>query len=85
MPLAPRRAGREPFVHIGIIVKRQTHLLQVIQALCAPRRLAGRLHRRQQQRHQDADDGDHDEQFDKCKRLAWLIYGSSPMRRCPNA
>jgi hypothetical protein len=36
-------------------------LPQVVLTLRAPRRLAGRLHRRQQQGHQDANDGDHDE------------------------
>jgi hypothetical protein len=46
------------------------HLLQVILALDPPRRLARRLHGRQQQRDQDADDGDYDQKFDKGEAVA---------------
>jgi hypothetical protein len=42
-------------------VKRQADLFEMVRALDAPRRLAGRLHGRQQERDQDADDGDHNE------------------------
>jgi hypothetical protein len=45
------------------VVSRERHLLQLVGALHPPRRFAGRLHRRQQQRDQDANDGNHDEQF----------------------
>jgi len=57
-------------MRIVMVVHRDADLVQVIGTLRAPRRLAGRLHRGHQQCHQDADDGDHDEQFDKCKRWA---------------
>ena len=40
-------------------------LLDLIGALRPPGRLAGRLDRRQQQGDQDANDGDHDQQFDQ--------------------
>jgi hypothetical protein len=43
----------------------ERQLLDVVHALDAPRGLAGRLDRRQEQRHENADDGDHDEQLDE--------------------
>jgi hypothetical protein len=39
----------------------QRQLLEVVLALVAPGRLAGRLDGRQKQRHQDANYGDHDQ------------------------
>jgi len=42
----------------------------MVQALSAPRRLAGRLDGGQQQGDQDADDGDHDEQLYERKSVA---------------
>jgi hypothetical protein len=42
-----------------IILQGQAELLEIADALGSPGRLAGRLHGRQQQRDQDADDGDH--------------------------
>jgi hypothetical protein len=39
------------------IVGCQCYLLDIVGALSSPRRFARRLHRRQQQRHQHADDG----------------------------
>ena len=41
----------------------QPDLLEVVEALNLPGRLSSRLHRRQQQPHQHADDGDHHQQF----------------------
>ncbi len=46
---------------------RQANLLELIGALGAPRRLAGRLHRRQEQPDQDRDDRDHDQELDQGK------------------
>jgi hypothetical protein len=43
----------------------QANLFCFVQALCSSRGLAGGLHRRQEQRDQDANDRDHDQQFDK--------------------
>jgi len=45
----------------------QTDLLEVIGALYPPRRFPGRLHGRQEQPHQDADDGNHHQQLDQGK------------------
>jgi len=47
------------------IVCRQADLPQIVRALCTPRRLAGTLHGRQQQRHQDPDDANHYQQLDE--------------------
>ena len=44
-----------------MVLNRQPDLLQMIHALAAARRFAGRLNRRQQERHQHADDRDHDQ------------------------
>ena len=46
-----------------VIVHRQADLLEIVGALHPPRRLPGRLHRRQQQRNEDPDDGDHHQQL----------------------
>ena len=45
----------------------QADLLEIVQALRAAGALAGGLNRRQQQRHQHADDRDHDQQLDQRK------------------
>jgi hypothetical protein len=62
-------------------VGRQRNLLQVIRALGPPGRLPGRLHRRQEQRDQDTDDGNHHQQFDQCEgatiRSHWEILRMS--------
>jgi hypothetical protein len=46
-------------------VNRKTELLQVVRALGSASGLASRLHRGQQERDQDRNDGDDNEQFDK--------------------
>ena len=43
---------------------RQAEIMEIVAASRPPSRFAGRLDCRQQQRDQDADDGDHDQQFD---------------------
>ena len=48
-----------------VIVERQRDLPEVIGATGPPGRLAGRLHRRQEQADERADDGDHHEEFDQ--------------------
>jgi hypothetical protein len=45
----------------------QADLLQVIRALGASSRLAGRLDSRQQEPNQNRDNGDDDQQFNECK------------------
>jgi hypothetical protein len=54
-------------MHVGVVVHRQSDLLEMVAALGAAGRLPRLLHRRQQQRDEDADDGDHDQQFDQGK------------------
>ncbi len=49
------------------VMKRQADLLQVIGALHASSSFAGRLHGRQQQPDQDADDGDDHQEFNESK------------------
>jgi hypothetical protein len=44
-----------------VAVDRQGDLLEVVAALHLSRGLAGSLHRRQQQRYEDADNGDDDQ------------------------
>jgi hypothetical protein len=53
-----------------IVLKAEAQLLQVVDALRPPRRLACRLYRRQQQSDQNANDGNHDEQLDQRKRAS---------------
>ena len=48
-----------------VVLKRQTDLLQMIQATGASRRFTCLLHGWQQQSHQDTNNGDHNQQFDE--------------------
>ena len=50
-----------------IVLQRQTELLQVIATARAARRFARRLNRRKQHRNEDADNGNHYQQFDQGK------------------
>jgi hypothetical protein len=50
-------------------VKPQTDLLEVVRTSGTPCRLPCRLHRRQQQGDENADDGDHHQQLDECKTV----------------
>ena len=56
-------------MRVGVVMHAQADLLQIVRALRAPGRFAGRLHGRQQQRHQHADDGDHHQQLDERKTV----------------
>ena len=58
-------AHREAAVDVVVVLHRQGELLEVVGALCPACGLAGRLHRRQQQGDQHADDGDDHEQLDQ--------------------
>ena len=53
-----------------IIQHRQTNLFHVVRALKTPRGLPCCLNRWQKQSDQDADNGDHHEQFDESKSAA---------------
>jgi hypothetical protein len=65
-------------------------LVQVVGALRAPRRLARGLHRRQQDRHEHADDRDHDQQLDQRKSMSAIHgcpisrSGFKPVGDCPH-
>lgn len=53
-PAADEAGGRESVVRVGIVVEGDPDLLEVVRATDPACRLAGGLHRRQQQRDQDA-------------------------------
>ena len=50
-----------------VVVRCQRELTDIVATGTPPRRLAGALHRRQEQADERADDGDHDEQLDEGK------------------
>ena len=56
-----------------VVVQCQPDLLEVVAALHAPRRLPRRLHRRQQQGDENANDGDDHKQLDQCKGQFWIL------------
>ena len=56
-----RPPGKQLFDRV-VVVQGEAHLLQVVDALAPPGRLAGRLDGGQQQGDQDRDDRDHDQQ-----------------------
>src|SRR6476661_5007166 len=64
------RAGGKRLVGRMIVYQRKRELLDVIDALSAACRLPRRLNRRQQQRDQNANDGNDDEQLHERKRTA---------------
>jgi hypothetical protein len=59
---------RKSLVGALVLQEREIDLLQIVNTLRTTRRFTRRLHGRQQQRHEDADNGDHDQKFDKRKR-----------------
>jgi hypothetical protein len=52
---------------MAAIVHRKRELTQSVGTLYAPRRLASRLYRGQEQRNEHPDDGDHHQELDECK------------------
>ena len=64
--IRPTAGGKLP-VGVLVLEHAQGELFQVVRALHFPRRFAGRLHRRQEQGNQDADDRDDDQQFHQGK------------------
>ncbi len=68
-----RGPNREAAVGHMKTVQRQPDLFQVITAANASGGLAGGLHRRQQQRNQNADDRNHHQQLDERERPRWLV------------
>jgi hypothetical protein len=57
--------GRKPLAGGVETVSGQADLPQAVRTLRAASRLASRLHRRQQQRHENTNDADHNQQFDE--------------------
>jgi hypothetical protein len=64
-----------------MVLEPETDLLQMVGALGAPRRLASRLDRRQQQRDKDADNGDHHQEFDQRERMRGSRSGETKHER----
>jgi hypothetical protein len=58
------------FVRVSVVVHSQRDVLQVVGALHPPSRFTRGLNRWQQQRYQDADDGDDDKQFHQRETLS---------------
>ena len=61
----PVAAARQELVGVVVVLKSHAQLLQVVVAVGPPGRLPGRLDGRQQQGHQDPDNGDHHQQLDQ--------------------
>ena len=72
--------GRECTQGRVVVVQCQAQLLEIVGALCPAGGLACRLDRGQQQRDEDADDGDHHQEFHKCETE---ISDSCAWRRAP--
>src|SRR5262249_7865212 len=60
-------AGGQAAVGVVVVVQGDAHLFEVVGALGAVGGVADLLHGRQEQRDQDADDGDHHQQLDQGK------------------
>ena len=56
-----------------MILQPHAQLPQIVRTRGTLRRAARRLHRRQEQRHQDPDHGNHDQQLDKRERFAFAL------------
>ena len=57
-----------------MIVQCQANLLEIVHARRTPPRLAGRIDGRQQQADEDADDGDHHQQFHERKTTSLFFH-----------
>ena len=62
-PTAAMVAQRKLLVRVMIVLERHAELLEIVDALASPRRLACRLNCRQQERDENTDDGNYHEQF----------------------
>ena len=60
-------AGGKMLLDVVVRLDRDAELLEVVHTFRPPRRLAGSLNRRQQERHEHAYDRDHDQQLNKRK------------------
>ena len=62
-------AGRKGLELAVVVVQRKSNLLEIVAALHAASRFAGKLYRGEQQSDQDPDNGDDDEQLDESKSM----------------
>src|SRR5258708_5695945 len=63
----PTPAVWEHLICVSVIVHRDTELFEMVRAFRPPRSLAGGLHRGQEQRNQNANDGNDNKQLDQRK------------------
>ena len=63
-------ARGQSLVRHFVVVQRHAQLHDIVDALRSPRGLAGGVNRRQKHRHEDADNGNHDQQLDQRKASA---------------
>ena len=70
--------GGKRFLRDFVVQHGQAELLEIVLALAAAGRFAGRLNRRQQQGDEDADDGDHDQQLNQSKSASRAFHASAP-------
>ena len=73
--------GWKPPRGVMVVVQRQTDLPEVVRAERPP----GRLNRRQQHRNQNADDGDHHQQFHQGKNRnlnSAILFSAAASRKC---
>jgi hypothetical protein len=80
MASGPRgRQMLDPVVHQ---MNGQANLLELVGTFDSPRGFPRTLDRRQQQRDQNPNDGDHDQQFDKRKRCTLLLVRYQQLTQC---
>jgi hypothetical protein len=72
--MAIGHARHEPTVHVVVVVQRYSELLQFVVAFRTIRRLASRLNGRQQQGHQDPNDGNDHQQFNKGETGSFSVH-----------
>jgi hypothetical protein len=81
-----RHARRQPLVGVVECLAGQGQLLEIIRALRTPGRLSCRLHGRQEKPYERADNGDHDQKFDKRKpwpRECFSVHRMFPSVKTP--
>jgi hypothetical protein len=75
---------KSPAMDVGVLVNRQPDLTLIVRTLRTPRSAAGRLHCRQQERDQYADNGDHDQQLDERESVSKSCAHDGPLIGKPN-
>src|SRR5205823_10711265 len=75
--------GRIGAGYVDDVVRGERNLLELVRALHAAGGFTSGLHRRQEQCHEHANDGDHDEELDERKRSAEAGKGTIHLRFAP--